>query len=107
VVEGALELGELVLPADERRVDASVFPSPVTTSPVFTPIRLTMRTPQSRSSSSFSASCAWRMSTAARTARSASSSCTTGMPKTAMTASPANFSTVPPWCSIAPRIASK
>ena len=38
---------------------------------------------------------------------SASSSCTTGTPNTAMTASPMNFSTVPPWRSIASRIASK
>ena len=47
------------------------------------------------------------MSAAARTARSASSSCTTGTPNTAITASPMNFSTVPPWRSMAWRIASK
>ena len=48
-----------------------------------------------------------RISTAARTARSASSSCTCGIPNTATTASPMNFSTVPPWRSIAVRISSK
>ena len=37
----------------------------------------------------------------ARTARSGSSSCTTGTPKTPTTASPMNFSTVPPWDSMA------
>ncbi len=47
------------------------------------------------------------MSAAARTARKASSSWTTGTPKTAITASPMNFSTVPPWRSIAARIESK
>ena len=86
---------------------ASVWPSPATTSPVLTPMRLSIRTPQSRSSSSLSSANAARMSAAARTARKASSSCTTGTPNTAMTASPMNFSTVPPWRSIASRIASK
>ncbi len=47
------------------------------------------------------------MSAAARTARSASSSWSCGIPNTAMTASPMNFSTVPPWRSIAARIVSK
>jgi hypothetical protein len=47
------------------------------------------------------------MSAAARTARRASSSWSCGMPNTAITASPMYFSTVPPWRSIAARIASK
>ena len=47
------------------------------------------------------------MSIPARTARSASSSCAFGTPKTAETASPMNFSTRPPWRSIAERISVK
>ena len=82
-------------------------PVPATTSPVFTPIRQANVIPWSRSSSGFNASSAKRISLAARTARTASSSWTCGTPKTAMTASPMYFSTVPPWCSIAVRIASK
>ena len=62
---------------------------PVTTSPVFTPMRAC--TPSSGSAS--------RIATAARQARRASSSCTCGTPKTAITASPMNFSTVPPCAS--------
>ena len=63
--------------------------------------------PWSRSRSSFNVARTVRISTAARTALSASSSWTWGTPKTAMTASPMNFSTVPPWRSIAARIAAK
>ncbi len=70
---------------------------PVTTSPVFTPIR--PRIPSSGSAS--------RISTAARQARSASSSCATGTPNTAITASPMNFSTVPPCDSTIAFIRSK
>ena len=69
---------------------------PTITSPVLTPVRVTIRTPCSRSASSFRRSSASRSSTTARTARTASSSWTTGTPKTAITASPMNFSTVPP-----------
>jgi hypothetical protein len=47
------------------------------------------------------------MSKAAVAARWASSSCMTGKPNTAITASPMNFSTVPPWVSMLPRIVSK
>ena len=43
----------------------------------------------------------WLSRAPARTARSASSSCACGDPQTAITASPMNFSTVPPWLSIA------
>ena len=71
------------------------------------PIRQASVIPRSRSSSGFNASSAARISLAARTARSASSSWTCGTPKTAITASPMNFSTAPPWRSIAARIASK
>ena len=46
-------------------------------------------------------------SRAARTDRSASSSRATGVPQTAITASPMNFSTVPPWRSMASRAVSK
>ena len=81
--------------------------SPATTSPVLIPIRISSSTPHVASSSPFSRESLSRISAAARTARSASSSCTTGTPKTAMTASPMNFSTVPPWASIAARISSK
>src|SRR5262245_897416 len=81
--------------------------SPAMTSPVLTPVRICSRAPQSRSSSVFSTSRRSRICEAARTARSASSSCTVGTPNTAMTASPMNFSTVPPWLSIAERISSK
>jgi len=70
---------------------------PVTTSPVFTPIRA--RTPSSGNAS--------RISQAARTARTASSSCTTGTPNTAITASPMNFSTDPPCASTIVFIRSK
>ena len=70
---------------------------PVTTSPVFTPIR--PRIPSSGNAS--------RISTAARQARNASSSCAAGIPKTAMTASPMNFSTVPPCASTIAFIRSK
>ncbi len=58
---------------------------PVTTSPVFTPIRPLI--PNAGNAS--------RISPAARHARSASSSCVWGIPNTAITASPMNFSTVP------------
>ena len=91
---------------DGVAVRASVCPSPESTSPVLTPVRASIRTPKSRSSSSFSSPRASRMSAAARTARSASSSCRVGIPNTAMTASPMNFSTVPPWRSIAELIVS-
>ena len=74
---------------------------PTTTSPVLTPVRVVICTPCSRSSSSFSRSSAARSSSTARTARAASSSRTTGTPNTAITASPMNFSTVPPWRSMA------
>ena len=70
---------------------------PVTTSPVFTPIRPRMP----------SAGSASRISTAARQARSASSSCVSGTPNTAITASPMNFSTVPPCDSTIVFIRSK
>ena len=70
---------------------------PVTTSPVFTPIR--PWTPSAGNAAS--------MSDAARTARSASSSCAAGTPNTAITASPMNFSTVPPWPSAIAFIRSK
>jgi hypothetical protein len=73
--------------------------SPVTTSPVLTPVLVWSVTPQSRSSSAFSGSRAARSPAAARTARRASSSLTTGMPNTATTASPTNFCTRPPWRS--------
>ena len=82
-------------------------PAPTTTSPVFTPIRQASVIPWSRSRSSFNVVSADRMSAAARTALSASSSWTWGTPKTAMTASPMNFSTVPPWRSIAACMAAK
>ena len=85
---------------------AIVCPSPATTSPVFTPVRASIRRPKSRSSSSLRPASASRISAAARTARSASSSCSVGIPKTAMTASPMYFSTVPPCRSIGPLIAS-
>ena len=81
--------------------------SPATTSPVFTPVRTVRRTPQCRSSSSFSTACACCMPAAARTARSASSSCSLGRPNTAMIASPMNFSTTPPCFSSSALIASK
>ena len=76
---------------------ASCSSTPVTTSPVMTPIR-----PCNPSSGSAS-----RISTAACTARSASSSCSTGTPNTAITASPMNFSTLPPCRSTIPFIRSK
>ena len=69
-------------------------PPPVTTSPVLTPIRTSIST-------------ASRSSCAARTALSASSSRTVGTPNTAITASPMNFSSVPPWRSIATLATSK
>ena len=77
--------------------------SPVTTSPVLTPVRTSSRTPQSRSSSSLSGP---RGAEVGRgpTARRASSSLTTGMPNTATTASPTNFCTRPPWRSNSPRM---
>src|SRR5829696_7478400 len=81
--------------------------SPVTTSPVFTPMRTSRLTPQRRSSSSFSVPRDPAISTEARMARNASSSCTTGMPNTAMTASPMNFSTVPPCRSRTRRVVRK
>ena len=81
--------------------------SPETTSPVFTPVRFASRTPNTRSSSSFSCSSAPCMPAAARTARRASSSCSRGRPKTAMTASPMNFSTTPPCRSSSARMVSK
>ena len=74
---------------------------PTTTSPVLTPVLVVIWMPCSRSSSAFSRSSAARSSTTARTARAASSSRTTGTPNTAITASPMNFSTVPPWRSMA------
>ncbi len=77
------------------------------TSPVFTPVRVEIRTPQRCSSSAFSESRAAPISAAAVTARTASSSCRWGTPNTAITASPMNFSTVPPWRSSTARISSK
>ena len=53
-------------------------PSPTITSPVLTPMRVTISTPCSRASSSLSSRARRRISAAARTARSASSSCTAG-----------------------------
>ncbi len=47
------------------------------------------------------------MSSAARAARNASSSCEIGIPNAAMTESPAYFSTVPPWRTIAADTVSK
>ena len=85
----------------------SVVASPTITSPVLTPVRVAMRTPYSRASSSLSRSSASRISHAARTARRASSSCTAGTPNTATTASPMNFSTVPPCRSSVACIVSK
>ena len=70
---------------------------PVTTSPVFTPIRPTI--PSSGHDS--------RISMAALHALSASSSCESGTPNTAITASPMNFSTVPSCDSTIPCIRSK
>ncbi len=81
--------------------------SPAITSPVLTPIRGTISTPNSTTSSAFSSVSRLRISAAARTARSASSSCSCGMPNTAMIASPMNFSTAPPCRSTTARIASK
>ena len=78
--------------------------SPLTTSPVLIPMRSWSFAPKRRSSSSFKSSRRLRISSAARVARRASSSCASGTPKTARTASPTNFSTVPPWPSIAERI---
>ena len=77
-------------------VTSVVAPSPVTTSPVLTPIRMP----------SPSGTAASRISTAACTARKASSSWAAGTPKTAITASPTNFSTVPPARSTGVRMAS-
>ena len=85
----------------------AVAASPVTTSPVLTPVRFVSRTPKSRSSSSLSAARAACVSYAARTARSASSSWIRGSPKTAMMASPMNFSIVPPCRRSASVMASK
>ena len=64
--------------------------SSTTTSPASTPIRASR--PRSCTSD--------MTASAARTARTASSSCVRGTPNAAITASPANFSTLPPCCSM-------
>ena len=76
-------------------------------SPVFTPVWVTSRTSHDAARSPLRSSSAVRISSAARAARTTSSSCRTGTPNTAMTASPMNFSTVPPWRSMTPRISAK
>ncbi len=81
--------------------------SPAITSPVSTPVRACSRTPQRKSSCSFSSRSAARISSAARTARTASSSCTVGMPNTASTASPMNCWIVPSWRISTSLMASK
>src|SRR3954469_23700471 len=78
-----------------------------TTSPVLIPTRMWTRVSIAPSSSTLRSPRASLSSAAARTARSASSSRMFGIPNTAITASPMNFSTVPPWRSMTPRIASQ
>ena len=88
---------------------ASVSPrdgSPATTSPVLRPTRRLNSRPRRGASSSLRIASSSSSSAAALAARSASSSWSVGRPKIAMTASPTNFSTVPPWRSIVPRIAA-
>ena len=73
--------------------------SPVTTTPLLTPLCIANDRPVRASKSGrISSTAAWR-SSAARTARSASSSWTTGSPNTASTASPINLSMRPPYFS--------
>src|SRR6266498_2262820 len=74
--------------------------SATTVSPVVMPMRTARSSP---GASSFISSMARSMANAHRTARSGSSSWTMGAPNTATTASPMNFSTVPPWRSMARR----
>ena len=83
--------------------DRHVLPCPLSTGPVFTPVRNRRATPTSCASAGNRS----RISAAARTARRASSSWTLGIPNTAITASPMNFSTVPPWRSMIARISEK
>ncbi len=73
----------------------SIFSSPVTTTPVFTPLCSAMATPVRASISGLSRATAWCSSSAARTARCGSSSCASGTPNRAMIASPMNFSMRP------------
>ena len=77
------------------------------TSPVFTPIRISRVVPWVRSSRRFTSSSRWSIRRAARRARAGSSSWAAGTPNAAITASPMNFSTVPPSASISSRMAAK
>ena len=72
-----------------------------TTSPVSMPTRMCRRTPYRGSISALSSSSSATIRNEARIARWASSSKEWLRPKTAITASPMNFSTTPPWSSIA------